>query len=594
MGPKPSVHLLERNALKDRLELLIKNIPASMAGALIVSLAIVVYVWNHGKGYPVALWFALNLLIVVPRLWLFRVYRTKASGGDGRWKWGRWFIGLTFLAGVVWGLLPWLVLDVDMPEEMLVIMLIMFGMISGSMPSYAPVFSAYASFSVPASVGLAGKLFLEGGDNTILGILVLAFLVANLIFCWNHRGLILANIYQRIEKESLLADLEHRTMEAEKANRDKSRLLAATSHDLRQPLHALNLFLSSLEGQLTQDAQRQLLEKARMSGAALGELLNSLLDLSRLDAGEVRVEMTSFDLGGLLERCAGEFRPLAEDKGLKLRVDAESGRVVRSDPVLLARVMRNLLSNAVRYTEAGEILIRAGQRNGKAVIEVRDSGKGMAPEHLPHVFDEFFQIENPERDRDKGLGLGLAIVRRLTDLLEIAVDVESVPGKGSCFRLELPSATLPVTQDSNDAAVSRPARIRDLVGMLVMVVDDDRTILDAMRILLRGWDCEVLAAEGMDEALDEIRRHDYPAPDALLVDYRLRGEHTGIDAVRAVRAHFGRSIPAIVISGEAERDAETEARRHGLGFARKPIEAEAIARLLLKLRNGNEEEAAGA
>lgn len=572
----------------ERVALLYRNSPVVLLGVPAASIVLGWYFWDTQAHGVLGGWVGFNLALSLVRGWFYRNYCNQTHINSKRWA--RLYIAFAFVSGVAWGLLPWLILDPSDTYNILVIMLVLFGMVAGSIASHAPVFSSYVAYSCPVAVLLASRLAMEGGDYVVLAVLLLAFLLVNMGYAWNQRKFVIEMIRQRMMNERLLSDLRQRTTEAEQANRDKSRLLAATSHDLRQPLHALDLFLASLKPRLSDLEQLKLLEKARLSSTALGELLNSLLDISRLDAGEVAVQKTEFDLADVLDGCVEEFSPLAQAKGLNLGSQVAPGLFVRGDRVLLARIVRNLISNAVRYTEQGDIAIQAFKRDGMVIVEVKDSGKGIRPEDLPHIFDEFYQIDNPERDRDKGLGLGLAIVRRLADLMGIRIEVDSRLGGGSCFRLLVPALEdAPVViENKTRANISAEA----LAGMSVMIVEDDRAILDAMRQLLRDWHCEVFAAEGMDEALSELRQHDYPSPDIIIADYRLRDQRTGIEAIKAIRAHFGRNIPAIMVSGEAGRDAESIAQDQGLLFLRKPVKAEELASILGRVREEGDATAA--
>ncbi|MGZ8256260.1 MAG: sensor histidine kinase [Gallionella sp.] len=229
---------------------------------------------------------------------------------------------------------------------------------------------------------------------------------------------------------------------AEESNRSKSKFLAAASHDLRQPMHALSLFIASLRPHLHEAAGVQILNKVELTVDVLGEMLDALLDVSRLDAGGITVHQQTFSAQHLFEQMRNEFADSVGEKGLTLRIEPCTVQVY-SDPVLLERVVRNLLSNALRYTSRGEISLRGYVLDSVLQIEVADTGIGIAAEHLPHIFDEYFQVGNAQRDRQQGLGLGLAIVQRLTQLLGCPLQVESKLGKGSLFMLQVPLPTTP-------------------------------------------------------------------------------------------------------------------------------------------------------
>lgn len=344
-------------------------------------------------------------------------------------------------------------------------------------------------------------------------------------------------------------------------------------------MHALDLFHGSLASQLDKDIQRELLDMARQSGRSLAEMLGELLDVARLDAGKVEVRRKRLRLAPLIRECAGELRPLAVDKGLSLRVRIPHGICVETDSVLLKRILRNLLTNAIQHTELGGVLIGARRRENRVRIEVYDTGPGIDAENLDKVFDEFYQVNNPERDREKGLGLGLAIVRRLAALLGCEVNVRSRPGRGSCFSVAMPVCeAMAPCEEAIDVAIDKV----DLAGLFIMVVDDDRAILDGMRRLLRGWGCEVLLAEGGRELMDELSGHAYPAPDLVICDYRLRGGETGLDVVAAVRRHFGvGDLPAAIVSGDIQPEVNRAATAAHCTFLAKPMGERELKRLLV-------------
>lgn len=377
--------------------------------------------------------------------------------------------------------------------------------------------------------------------------------------------------------------LQEAKEQAEAANADKSRFLAAASHDLRQPLHAMNLYLGAIANETDEQARGHLLQQVRETSRMLGELLNALLDISRLDAGTITPEFGAVSLGLLMNELATEFRPQVEAKGLTLRVHDCSHTLVHSDPMLLGRMLRNMLSNAVRYTEAGGVLFACRKAGAKVQVGVWDTGCGIPEDELERVFLEFYQLHNPERDRGKGQGLGLSIVQRLSALLDHPLRVRSRPQRGSCFSVELPVSsgnadaeceTLPWSSDSS------------LSGKFVLVVDDDRTILDAMRAWLRGWECEALLSEGREALQEELSRYDYPAPDAIVADYRLRDHYTGLDVVRDVREYFGREIPAVIISGDTSGDIARLTRQAGCLYLPKPAGEGDVLKALAGLVGG--------
>lgn len=372
-------------------------------------------------------------------------------------------------------------------------------------------------------------------------------------------------------------ELRARKEEAERANMAKSRFLAAASHDLRQPMHALGLFIAELS-QLKQNANRErLIEQISASAEAMEDLLDSLLDISKLDAGVLEPCIRSFALQPLFERIAGAQQSYARDRGLELRI-RPTDQWASSDPVLIERILGNLLSNAIRYTPAGRILLACRKRGDRLRIEVRDSGIGIPAEARTIIFQEFVQLDNPERARDKGLGLGLAIVRRLIDLLDHRLEVISEPGRGSVFAIEL-AASAPVTDSPESTPKRSPG---DLAGIRIALVDDDPLALSATHGLLLSWGCEVVAAHDATTLLDELAADGRP-PQVVICDFRLAGSANGIELIRAIRARWGSGLPAALITGDTGPDVLGLAHEAELPLLHKPVRPARLRALLNRL-----------
>ncbi|WP_431856234.1 ATP-binding response regulator [Azospirillum sp.] len=363
--------------------------------------------------------------------------------------------------------------------------------------------------------------------------------------------------------------------EIERAAAAKSRFLASASHDLRQPFQAMRLFLEVLQMQITDDRARQTAGLLGNAMAAGEKLLNALLDISTLDAGTVQANPQVFDLGELLADLAGEFRPQAEEKGLKLRARLFPAQV-RSDPVLLERIVRNLVSNAIRYTRRGKVLLAMRRRAGKVRIEVWDTGFGIPDAQTEAIFDEFHQLENPARDPNRGLGLGLAIVRRLSALLKTPVDVHSRVGRGSVFTVTLEPAEQPEQAWTEEPAVHAAG---PLAGTTVLAVDDDSMVLTGLQLSLEGWGCTVVSAGDIREVFVRLDQLEGP-PDVILTDLRLPNKVTGFEVIDRVRKIYGREIPAIVLTGETGQAELAEGQRRHCAFLHKPLHPMELKRVL--------------
>lgn len=378
-----------------------------------------------------------------------------------------------------------------------------------------------------------------------------------------------ADLLERVRAEHDAAERAQR--KAEQASAAKSQVLAAASHDLRQPVHAQGLFLELLGATELTERQRSLLARAGEAVDASAAMLGTLFDYSRIEAGVIRPQREAFAIQPMLNMIEREFGPQADAKGLTYR-SRESALVLVSDPALVGLILRNLVSNAIRYTRRGGLLVTCRQRGPEAWLEVWDTGIGIAPEHQAEVFREFHQLDNPERDRHKGFGLGLAIVDGLVRTLGHTLSLRSVPGRGSVFGLRLPIATC--AQPASVRAEHTAPRVLDAH---VLVIDDDETILQGMAELLQSWGCTCDVAPSVGEALALARQR---PPDLLVADYRLREQRTGLQAIEALHAALGHPAPTVLITGDTAPDRLREAAEQGVTLLHKPVSPPLLYRAL--------------
>ena len=367
------------------------------------------------------------------------------------------------------------------------------------------------------------------------------------------------------ERKAMEEQLRSTRDEAERANLAKSKFLAAASHDLRQPLQSLFFFAAALAAYVEDSAGKNVLRHLEQGLDALKGLLDSLLDVSRLDAGVVTPELEDFDVAEVLEGVRTAYAPLAAQKKLDLRVEVVPARI-RSDRTLLGRMLRNLVENALRYTESGLVRVQCRVEGRQAAIVVQDTGIGIPADHLERIFEEFHQVANPERDRTQGLGLGLAIVRRLSRLLDHPVEVRSVEGRGSAFRVLVPLAEAVAEEPAAliGTATSRGA------GRLAVLVDDDAIVLMGLQMVLTEWGYEVLSAGSADQAMERLGQQTR-TPDIVIADYRLREGRVGTEVILRVRERFGAGVPGVILTGETGPDCIRDATEHGLTVIHKPV-----------------------
>jgi signal transduction histidine kinase/CheY-like chemotaxis protein len=370
-----------------------------------------------------------------------------------------------------------------------------------------------------------------------------------------------------LELTAQLAELTAMREEAERASKAKTRFLASASHDLRQPMHAISLLVGILRKRVVDAEEQLLVGKIETSVQAMENLFGSLLDISKLDAGAVKPSISSFPIENVLRLIELNYTPLAQEKGLALRV-MRSGAVVSSDAQLLERILGNLVANAIRYTPEGRVLVGCRRRGETVQALVFDTGTGIPTEYLDEIFDEFFQIADSERDRSKGLGLGLSIVRRSAELLGHRLVVRSRPGRGSVFGIEIPV----VSAAPNIAAQTMQSRdhFGSLIGAFVAIVEDDRENRYAMDALFRQWGCHVVSAGSVEDGLGKLTSH-LRAPDLIVSDCRLRDSQTGLMAVKKIRIQADKHIPAILVTGDIHAADIAGAAAVGARVLHKPV-----------------------
>ena len=549
---------------------------ALVLGAATAAAATMLFAWWLGAGEFPWPWLAALAVVSAVRLGVIGAYHRAGAAIGEAGLWGRRFWLGTLAAGTLWS--SWAVSRHDPGEiELLLLLSTVFaGMVAVSANSAGAHLPSFLSFSVPLTLPLAGAHVVSGRHSLVAtGVLLGLFLVVNAALALrtsrHHAELIRA----RCNEEALLARLEREKRIAEQAVVAKSRFLAAASHDLRQPLHALGLFVEALRRRVAGAEERAIVEDVAGSTDALKELLDSLLDLSRLDAETVPFEPRDVSLDALFERLRARFAPEALEKGLVLEANARA-LAARTDPILLERVLGNLLSNAVRYTERGGVRLEARRVAGGACrIELADTGVGIPAAAREEVFGEYVQLDNPARDRAQGLGLGLAIVRRLCALMDVPLEMDSALGRGTRFRLDVPQG--------------RPARTRPpagarppaCAGALVLVVDDERPVLEATGRLLESRGCNALLAGSAREALRAVALAGRD-PDLVLSDLRLGAGESGIEAVAAIREAVSPALPAAIVTGDTSPGRLREIRASGLEALYKPVSPAELDALLAR------------
>ena len=361
--------------------------------------------------------------------------------------------------------------------------------------------------------------------------------------------------------------LQNAKIDAERANKAKSLFLASASHDLRQPLNAMQMYIAALQSKVKDKEILRIIEDINSVSISTARLLNALLDVSELEAGAIKPRFESFSVNNMLISIFQSFLPLAKDKGLNFRV-VPSSLYVRSDPALLERILGNFMSNAIRYTNKGSVLIGCRKRGDKVVIEVWDTGCGISDDQMSLIYEDFYQIENKERDRGKGLGLGLALAKRLSESLEHKIVSKSTFGSGSCFSVLVNIGEKTVDENQDESFMN----IMNLSGANILLVEDDMDVLKATKQLLESWGCKVKTARNKDEVMNLIKENPYDNPDIILADNRLPGDASGIDITYLIQEKLQASIPCVIMTGDVERNHVQSIIDQGFPVLLKPIQ----------------------
>jgi len=394
-----------------------------------------------------------------------------------------------------------------------------------------------------------------------------------------ERLLVAAALRDVTDRKRIQAELTQAREAAERANLAKSRFLATASHDLRQPLQTLSLLNGTLRRVVRDPVAGEAVAQQGQAIDAMSRLMNALLDISKLESGAIRPEPTDIAVAALFEEMRQEFASIAASKGLELRIEATSPSA-HSDPSLIGQILRNLVSNAIKYTHRGWVRLRSTPSPAGVRLEVADSGIGIPAEHLPYIYDEFYQVGVATNTAREGYGLGLSIVHRLVRLLGLKLEVQSEVGRGSTFIVEMPAGA-PVAKVgmATAAATDRP-EVR-AASARILLVDDDAGVRNATAMLLRVEGLEVLCAASLAETHEALREN--PRIDLVIADYHLANGETGIDVIAAARSFVGEHLGAVLVSGDTSSTLREVKATDRLHIASKPIRADELLSMITEL-----------
>ncbi len=542
---------------------------------LIVSAVLIAFNWaaSHPPIYALG-WLALIAVVVTLRLIYSERFVRLASRGSATQR----IAALLLINGVLLAL-PLITFTGWSDLQRTAYSLIVMATATLSVATTSGYRSLFLAYAVPTLVPLAAAwAFLHPDQGSHLarlgvGVLILVFMVFLVGIAKQTQQTFVEASRYRYSETLLTQDLRAALERADESNRAKTQFLAAASHDLRQPIHSINVLVAALQMRPLDARSAEIVKLLVSVNQSLSSQLDSLLDISKLDAGVVHPRLDDHGLDEILRRLATGAAGVAAERGLGFEPSIEPGLTVHTDAGLLSRVVSNLIDNAIKFTpRGGNVSLRLERRDGHAVITVADSGIGIAQAEREHVFREFYQVGNVERDRAKGLGLGLSIVRRLCALLGVSLHLDSQLGRGTTFTLRLPEVA------SSRVAARQQGMATELEAMSILVVDDEAVVRQSMDMLLSELGCTVRLASNVDEAARVAQHH---AIDLILSDHRLGGATTGVDAIRAVRALHPKARAAL-ITGDTAPERLREAKASGLALLHKPVTLDA---LLAVLRN---------
>ena len=528
----------------------------------------------------VGIWFTASVFMIAVTLVQPAAYRatgiTLENARDYLW----WHTLISSATGIVWGLGGIFLTNVDDVLSVFTTSMMVLGITLGGVSPQSAYRRSYVGLAT--FVMLPYGLFLLLSAPWPISATGAGILLGYAFFMSSSARVELATrdaIAVR-QTKALTEQLRVQRDELQKVSDDKTRFLAATSHDLAQPLHAQGFFLAALRDKLTAPDHLELLAKIEDSWRGLGNLLDGLVDVSRLDAGAIVADQRTIDLGAFAERVAGEFTAVAAEKGVDLTIDCNTA-IAQTDPILFARIVRNLLSNAIKFTEAGgRVDVKVEALEDAIEVQIADTGCGIPQDKQAQVFDEYVQLGNRERNREKGLGLGLSIVRRLADILDTELTLTSSPDEGTVFRLRVP-----IAQQVKLGEPGLDQRLRDgpqvVSDLCILIVDDEDAIRSGMTTLLSSWGCQVLSAGNGEDAIG-LLNHDQATPDILLIDRRLRGAETGLDVVERVRDELNEDVPVVLMTGDISVKPE-DFSIPGVKLLHKPVEPTTVRNLLAEI-----------
>jgi len=560
---------------------LASNMPVLVVSSAAINILIAFILWPRFSHAELLVWLTISLIVVFSRWFSTRRFQKEGLTQNSYSNQLKIHAFWSSLNGLTWGAAAFFFQDVDAPLYSLYLVCALTGYISVTLISntiYLPQFLGFVYCA--AFPYLLSFWFLEGTLYSVLGTYAVIYSIVMSAFGRVANNNYIAAKRAAYDNIALLDSVTKEKKLATEAINQKNKFLAATSHDLRQPLHALGLYVDALKVRHLDNQSLEITEKIKSASDALNELMNGLLDISKLDASAIENRPTHFDLFSLINRLVGDHRVQLDEGDVELVNLIVRKEYVFADPVLTERIIRNLLSNAIKYTKEGRITINSEIQGGEVLVSITDTGIGVPSDQVENIFNEFTQLHNPERDRTKGLGLGLSIVKRLCALQDIQLEFRSDEGVGTEVRLFLSKgdeSLTPIELDSNNAIVK---------GLTILFVDDEKSIRDGMKMMIESWQCTSIIASNGSEALSKIIEHNADI-DLLISDLRLKNHENGVDLIHAIREELNEDIPAIILTGDTAVEKLTATKESGIELLHKPIDSNTLRSKVEEVFNMN-------
>lgn len=562
-----------RNA---QFEYIQEHLPVTTAVNLLAVGFTAINAWLLSSSAIPLIWGAVVFLASFLRTIIFRRIDARMDAIKKQRRMGAAIIVMMTIAGSIWALAALLFLQQPQTEEFVFTTLTIAGVTCVALPTTASYLPGFFGFALPPLLALIYQYLRFELYNTTA--LLVLFLVALILIGFKVNKIIMSVITLNLKNDELIQKVTESRNEAQKANIEKSNFLAAASHDLRQPLQALGFLLESLDSRVSgaDGAPKKILGQALTSHATLSTLFNSLMELSQLDSGSIHADVKNICLNELLSALVAEFDVSAKQKSLTI-IRSWTPCSIKADPILLNRIIRNLMSNAVKFTTHGNITVSTLITEKDVTLSIADTGIGIPEADLNQIFQEYHQLNNSERDQAQGIGLGLSVVDKMARIMGLKIKVKSQLGVGSTFSLCLPKGE-EITQPDLVPVV----KTEELFHHKILLIDDELNVLAAMTLMLEDWGCAVSSYQGLEEALEQLKLNQ-SAPDLIITDYRLKNKTTGLDAINCIQQQIGKPIPALLISGDTNPELVAHLRKQHYHILHKPVKPARLRKTMQQL-----------